>query len=164
MALACAELLIEKGINAQLKWPNDLLVDGKKIAGVLTETTPENQEIAVLVGIGLNVNMEPELLKTISQPATSLLQLTGKPWDLSEILQELVERFVKHLDELKSRGFAPFQEKFEAMLAYRGETMTLRNGDRILTGICQGITPEGYLMMILPSGEAKTIPAGEIIF
>jgi BirA family transcriptional regulator, biotin operon repressor / biotin---[acetyl-CoA-carboxylase] ligase len=124
---------------------------------------PESQAIAVLLGIGLNVNMEPELLKTISQPATSLLQLTGKTWELSEILSELTERFLQHLEVLKEKNFAPFQERFEKLLAHLGQTITLRDGEQPVTGICQGITTEGHLKLLLPSGEVRVMPAGEII-
>lgn len=162
MAMACAELLQDRGIPAQLKWPNDILVQGKKIAGVLTESIPEESSIAILVGIGLNVNMDPALLRAISQPATSILELTGKTHDLAEVLQPLMGKFVSHLDLLKTAGFAPFHAKFETLLAFRGKTLTLRDGHQTLTGICQGITTGGYLKLLLPSGEVKIISSGEI--
>ncbi len=79
MVLACAELLLEMEVPVEIKWPNDLLAQKKKIGGVLTETIPLQSEIGVILGLGLNVNMSQELLMTIDQPATSLQLFLKRP-------------------------------------------------------------------------------------
>lgn len=93
LALSTAKTLKECGVLAELKWPNDLLVNGKKIAGILCETALEG----VVIGIGLNVNMPEELLKSVGQPATSLLLETGKLWDVGEVLESIKKHFVSDL-------------------------------------------------------------------
>ncbi len=162
MALSCAQLLREKGLAAKLKWPNDILIDGKKISGVLTETVPLTNTMAVILGIGLNVNMESALLQAIDQPATSLLQLTGKIWPLPELLQELLEKFLTHLELLQTSGFVALKKTFELLLVHLGKEITCRDGLHSYKGLCQGITDQGYLQLLLPSGEVKMIPSGEL--
>jgi BirA family biotin operon repressor/biotin-[acetyl-CoA-carboxylase] ligase len=78
MAFACAKTLRGIGFSAEIKWPNDVLIQGKKIAGVLTETVTQKEAIGVVIGIGMNINMPEEALQAIDQPATSLLQLSKK--------------------------------------------------------------------------------------
>ena len=72
MAIAVAQLLEEEQLVPQIKWPNDVLIDGKKIAGILCETVPVENMIGVIIGVGLNVNMTAEMLALIGRPATSL--------------------------------------------------------------------------------------------
>ncbi|OGN59059.1 MAG: biotin--[acetyl-CoA-carboxylase] ligase [Chlamydiae bacterium RIFCSPLOWO2_12_FULL_49_12] len=121
LALSCAQMLRKKGFLAKIKWPNDVLVDGKKIAGILCETVALKEETGVVLGIGINVNMQEELLKTIDQPATSLAQLSGRTWNLEQTLSLLLESFLKSLTILQQEGLPPFLKFFEALLASTGK-------------------------------------------
>lgn len=164
LAYSCASVLKEKGFNAQIKWPNDLLIDGKKVAGVLCETVPLNNRIGIALGIGINVNMGEELLKAIDQPATSLAQLSLKTWSLEQILSPLVQQFMHDFKILQQQGFEPFQSRFQNLLAYKGKEISCNDGAKIIKGICQGITKDGRLELILPSGKPLTLTAGEVKF
>jgi BirA family biotin operon repressor/biotin-[acetyl-CoA-carboxylase] ligase len=155
-------MLKEKGFETKIKWPNDLLIQKRKVAGVICETFPLNERTGVILSIGLNVNMSKDFLRLIDQPATSLAEVSKRSWDLQEILSSLSEHFVQNLEKLKREGFAPFQAPFEQILAYKGEAISFLSGNQMLQGICQGITREGYLELILPSGEKKLLAAGEI--
>lgn len=163
MAFACAKVLRGLGFNAQLKWPNDILVEGKKIAGVLTETITKEKEMGVIIGIGLNVNMPSKSLKSLGVPATSLLEITQKKWNLQDLTEFIMNYFLQDLELLKKAGFEPFQTRFEEMLAYKGQEITCSDGVHSLTGICLAITKDGRLELKLPSGEIKLIEAGEVI-
>ncbi len=162
MAFACAKVLRGIGFQAQIKWPNDILIQGKKIAGVLTETVTQGDNIGVIIGIGINVNMPSESLDSIDQPATSLFHLSKKKWDLTELIELLMTHFLLDLELLKKSGFAAFQAPFENILAYKGEHITCRDGAQTIQGICHAITPDGRLQLLLPSGEIKTLMAGEV--
>jgi BirA family biotin operon repressor/biotin-[acetyl-CoA-carboxylase] ligase len=162
MAFACAKVLRGIGFQAELKWPNDVLIQGKKIAGVLTETVTQGEEIGVIIGIGINVNMPATSLEAIDQPATSLLVLSKKTWDLKELTELLMTHFLQDLELLKKSGFAPFQAPFEKILAYKGQEISCRDGTQTITGICHSITKDGRLQLQLPSGEIKLVLAGEI--
>ena len=162
MAFACAKVLRGIGFEAELKWPNDILIQGRKIAGVLTETVTQDQEIGVIIGIGINVNMPTASLEAIGVPATSLLQLSQKKWDLQEVTELVMDHFIQDLDVLKKSGFAPFQAPFEKMLAYKGQEITVSDGAQTIKGICHSITKDGRLQLQLPSGEIKMLTAGEV--
>ena len=164
MAFSCANVLRNLGFQAELKWPNDILIQGKKIAGVLTETVTQAENIAVIIGIGINVNMSDESLKTIETPATSLFHLSKKKWNLQELTETLMNRFLHDLELLKKSGFAPFQLPFESLLAFKGEEITIRDGGKEFKGICHSLTKDGRLQLLLPSGEVKLLTAGEVGF
>ncbi len=165
MAFACAKVLRGIGFEAKVKWPNDVLIQGKKIAGILTETVTrvsKSEDIAVIIGIGINVNMEAASLEAIDIPATSLLQLSQKKWDLQELTELVMNHFLQDLELLKKSGFAPFQAPFESLLAYKGQEITCRDGTQTIKGICHSITKDGRLQLLLPSGEIKLLMSGEV--
>lgn len=109
MALSLVHLLEKKGMGAKIKWPNDILVRGKKIAGILCETISVSPQIAVVLGIGLNINTSEKNLGTIEKPATSYRTETAKLWDINEELHELEQLFCENLEIFLRKGFAPFQ-------------------------------------------------------
>jgi len=162
MAFACAKVLRGIGFEAELKWPNDILIQGRKIAGVLTETVTQDQEIGVIIGIGINVNMPTAALEAIGVPATSLLHLSQKKWDIQEIIELVMDHFIQDLEILKKSGFASFQAPFEKILAYKGQEITLTDGTHTLKGLCHAITKDGRLELKLASGEIKQVTAGEL--
>jgi BirA family biotin operon repressor/biotin-[acetyl-CoA-carboxylase] ligase len=161
MAYACAKILRGLGFPAEIKWPNDILIEHKKIAGVLTEAVTQDKFIGVIIGIGMNVNMPSKDLEAIDQPATSLLHLSKKTWDLQELVELIMNHFLSDLELLQKSGFAAFQAPFEKLLAYKGQEITCRDGTEIVTGICHSITKNGHLQLLLPSGDMKILHAGE---
>ena len=78
------------GVKSSIKWPNDILINGKKVAGILIETIPVAHKRFVICGVGINVNCtDPSFFDQIDQPATSLAQVQNKEFDLNQILHEL---------------------------------------------------------------------------
>ncbi len=114
LALSVAHVLELHGILCQIKWPNDLLVSGKKIAGILCETENLAPLMGVVIGLGLNINMTEENLQMVGQPATSLRQESGKEWEVKHLLNDISDAFLKDLDLYLQKGFAPFLSAFEA--------------------------------------------------
>lgn len=163
MVLSCAELLISLKIKPQIKWPNDLLVDKKKIGGVLTETLSHKSSIGVVIGLGLNVNMPQEALTQIDQPATALHLILHKQVEPTFLVQPLCDLFIPALHQLQQQGFAPFHRRFLALLAYKEELITLHLPHKEIQGICDSITSDGKLKLRLPSGEFRTFSSGEIL-
>lgn len=95
-AHSVAKTLQDHGLKPVLKHPNDVLLSGKKVSGILCETTSLDM-LCVLVGIGVNVNMPSELLEKIDQPATSLLAETGILHDIESLIKSLQKHFVASL-------------------------------------------------------------------
>lgn len=163
MSLACVELLLEIGAPARIKWPNDILVADRKIGGVLTETIPIEHQIGIILGLGLNVNMPEELLKTIDQPATSLHRVLKKTIEPSSLIQPLLQHFIPCLKQLKAAGFAPLRSRFEELLCHKGKKISVKLPQKTVEGICDSITAEGCLKLRLPSGHFLTLSIGEIV-
>lgn len=157
LALAVADMLQQRGFEIQVKWPNDLMLHGKKLSGILTETVEEDLGRWCLLGIGLNVNMRPENLQRISQSATSLFAESGETFDpehLGHLLAAYFERSVAHY-----HGFGPFYARFKERLIHKV-------GDPLKIGTDEGqfkeLNPDGSLTLILKTGEEKVFISGEI--
>ncbi len=150
------------GFSPQIKWPNDLLLDGKKVSGILSETIQLPDYIGIALGIGCNINMPKELTDQIDQKATSLMQISGKTWSLEEVLQAFLEQFLNDFSTLELEGFESFQSYYNSLLAFKDEPITIKDGSRSFQGICKGSTKTGKLILLLPSGKEVEIYSGEI--
>ncbi len=167
LCISCCKLLKSLGFSPLIKWPNDILLEGKKVAGILCETSQvETLEteglLSIILGIGLNVNMENETLRDIDQSATSLKMLSEQEWSIEQLLHQLSDHFLEDLETLQSQGFAPFCSSYEEVLAFKGTSLTLKDGNRLLTGTCQGVSKNGNLILLAESGENIEVCAGSI--
>lgn len=163
-----ASRAIEKvtGLEAAIKWPNDLLIKGKKVAGILTELQAEADSIhSVIVGIGMNVNQEKKhFSEEISEIATSLAIESGKTYKRAElagaILQEVENLYRSYLE----KGFAVIQLLWEARAYSLGKRITARSVTGSITGYAKGITDEGVLLLEDDNGEIHSIYSADIEF
>ena len=162
MAASFASVLIKEGFFPKIKWPNDIQLQGKKIAGILCETAFHPPAVDVFLGIGVNVNMDIELLAQIDQPATSLKAETGHAWDKKILLHKLQKQFAADLQKFKQQGFTPFYELFDSLLALRGQKITCFDGKKTWVGICHSLTNEGQLNLLLPDQSIHTLSSGDI--
>lgn len=108
LGLSAAELLRRQGFDVRLKWPNDLLIAGKKVGGVLCETVAVDNGLCVIAGLGLNVNMEQTALDAIDQPATSLFATSGQKREIAPLLEDLAQIFDSYLEKFLAEGFESF--------------------------------------------------------
>lgn len=163
LALSLAEVLEQENFPAKLKWPNDILLSGKKVSGILCETTWIDKKLLLVVGIGLNVNMPEGLLKEIDQPATSLLVESGKKWEVEFWLIKLTNRFVNHLEHFLNDGFTPFLEEYQKRLIHReGDRVKFHDNQKVLEGTYLGLTKEASLKLMV-GNEEKIFIAGEFV-
>lgn len=151
------------GLVVDLKWPNDLLIGGKKAGGILTEMHAEPGQIRfVIVGIGLNVNQEKfsgELVET----ATSLRIETGKAQSRMELLVRLLREFESDYNRLLREGVASVVERFEAVSTYaKGKRVRVTNGTESYAGTTAGLGPEGLLQVQRDDGKIMTVIAGDV--
>lgn len=127
MMLSVCRLLEEKGLHPKIKWPNDLMLSEKKLAGVLCETIMEEEKRGVICGLGLNINMSDELLSQIDQPATSLKIEIGETVEIESFLESLVMNFAIDLERFVSEGFSNFLPFFlERSFLKAGEAISLK--------------------------------------
>lgn len=164
LALSCAQLLRDQKLVAEIKWPNDILVDKKKISGILCETVVEGAQVAVVIGIGLNVNMEQALLDHIDQPATSMLIASGRSFDIEETLQMLTERFNLDLECFLHEGFTQFLETYRKWAHVKfGTLLTLNIPPNKFQGYFQAFDETGSIILKDAAGKMVTFHAGEIV-
>jgi BirA family biotin operon repressor/biotin-[acetyl-CoA-carboxylase] ligase len=155
-AVAVAETLESEGIHATLKWPNDVLVDGRKICGILAERVAQG----VIIGIGLNVNMQSA--GHIGQPATSVLMETGRRGSVDALLKKLLKNLSVRLDEWVAGGFSNIRKHWEARVPNIGKTVTVRDGDALRTGRMAGFGENGELLLLEPDGAVRPVWAGDV--
>jgi BirA family transcriptional regulator, biotin operon repressor / biotin---[acetyl-CoA-carboxylase] ligase len=145
------------GVACDLRWPNDVLLNEKKLAGILVQAADN----AVIAGIGLNVNQSafPEELSSI---ATSLLLETGKEHSKEELLERIVMESLRYAGLLADRGKGPILREFEAHSSYvRGKPVDVESSDRIVTGVTAGLDENGFLLVRTLEG-IETIVAGGV--
>src|SRR5690606_3651980 len=142
VGLALVEALEEAGYRGcNLKWPNDVLLEGKKLAGILVELSGDfTSECLVVIGVGVNVLMRNESSE-LDQPWTSLL-MSGQKQELDR--NRLIARFLSHLAEslrlFKREGFAPFVTRWEHRDAWRNRAVRVIAGNLVQKGISRGVT------------------------
>jgi BirA family biotin operon repressor/biotin-[acetyl-CoA-carboxylase] ligase len=119
---AVARALADCGVDrVQVKWPNDVIVDFRKIAGILVETSGEMQGPSVaVIGVGVNFRLPERVLDRIDQPVTDVARCAGSAPSRSALLARLIARLADALDDFEERGFAGARDGWRALHAYQG--------------------------------------------
>ncbi len=173
IALSIVEAIKEIcDICPKIKWPNDIIINGKKIVGILTELKNNH----VIIGIGINVN-NSLFSKDIASTATSIYKETGKNYDFSTLIQSIFKRFQSYYDDLLTdKSLSSIQEAYnKCLISYGSEvyiiphvqTLASSNPLQISTAgltshICKGIDSNGCLICISKSGEEFHVNSGEV--
>lgn len=163
-SLAVAKTL-EKylAMSPSLKWPNDVLVDGKKIAGILTDLEVVGSQIDfVIVGIGININQE-KFPKSLSETATSLYNVLGKSLKLDQVLEQLLHSFEEGYTAYLKQGFSMIKEMWEEKSVIIGREVEIRDHRKKIKGLALGIDQDGALLLQIPSGETVPVYAGDLV-
>jgi BirA family biotin operon repressor/biotin-[acetyl-CoA-carboxylase] ligase len=157
-AVAVAEALEAyapaKGIR--LKWPNDVLLKGRKVAGILLESCGDGR---VAIGIGINLACHPGGTEF---PATCIAAETGLAPDPEEMLARLASRMAAWYETWRGRGFAPVRAGWVSRAQGLGASIRVRLAEREMVGVFEGIDDEGALLLREPSGTRTRITAGDV--
>jgi BirA family biotin operon repressor/biotin-[acetyl-CoA-carboxylase] ligase len=151
------------GLSAGIKWPNDILVDGKKVSGLLTEMSAEQDRIRhIVLGIGVDVNMDiRDLPYEIRSLTTTLAAETEAKINRTELLQQLLRDL-----EIGYRKFLTNNEdvleEWKQLNLTIGNRVTVSNGDMFLEGLAQGVDNEGRLIIRRDDGTTRTVAAGDV--
>lgn len=164
-AIAVAETVAGLAPNAEIKvkWPNDVLVDGKKIAGILLESAsgPGPAPLWLAIGIGINLVHFPD---DTEFPATSIAALTGKTPDAHDTLVHLASHFAKWYDIWRAQGFLPIRDQWLARAAKLGERIRARLTKEETSGVFEGIDETGALILRETASRTRVIAAGDVFF
>jgi BirA family biotin operon repressor/biotin-[acetyl-CoA-carboxylase] ligase len=147
------------GARLKLKWPNDLLLDGAKLAGILIEAESVGGKTIATAGIGVNCAHHPD---SLAYPATNLAA-QGKIVAPGALLSELSRAMLARLAQWdRGAGFAEIRSEWLSHAAGVGGDLHVRLADRELAGTFEALDPSGRLLLRLPSGVVEAVTAGEI--
>jgi BirA family biotin operon repressor/biotin-[acetyl-CoA-carboxylase] ligase len=146
-----------------LKWPNDVLVSGGKLAGILleSESGADGRAAWVAIGVGVNLAVYPD---DTEFPATALAKHGVLPPEPKDALLHLAAAFAKWYEIWRAQGFLPLRETWLSRAAGLGTRIRARLAKEEITGVFQGIDESGALQLGLAGGSTKIISAGEVFF
>jgi BirA family transcriptional regulator, biotin operon repressor / biotin---[acetyl-CoA-carboxylase] ligase len=164
-AVGVARALWEFGVEARIKWPNDLLVSGRKICGILAESNTQNVPVAakrvgpdeesrrldfIVLGVGCNANLDAEALKVPDREVATLRSELGRDVDLAQLLGALLSELDSALARIED--FSAVLDDWRALNCTLGRPVRVRRFGEVLVGRAVDLTPEGALLLKTPEG------------
>jgi BirA family transcriptional regulator, biotin operon repressor / biotin---[acetyl-CoA-carboxylase] ligase len=161
----CLVRVLKKLTSAdfEIKWPNDVLFNKQKIAGILVECKSNLQRtLAAVIGLGINIKLPQDLNAKTDFPATDLYHITETRFNRSELLARFLVEFYQVLEVFKARGFEPFLSEWLKYHCYHNQPVVLHlPNNKIIEGIAVGVTNEGELILQIDS-ELQSFTIGDI--
>jgi BirA family biotin operon repressor/biotin-[acetyl-CoA-carboxylase] ligase len=166
-SLALAEAAWLQGVPARIKWPNDVVVDDRKLGGVLVEAPVISDRLAyVILGIGVNLNVERNELAAglgpLAGQAVSLQEILGKDVDRNVFAAELLNRLEKWHHTFVTRGPAAVLAAWQARDVLKGRRLEARTTSEVWEGYCHGIQADGSLSVEDDAGQIRHLVAGAV--
>ncbi|MGA1237998.1 MAG: biotin--[acetyl-CoA-carboxylase] ligase [Limisphaerales bacterium] len=151
------------GVLPGIKWPNDLLIGGRKFAGILTEMSAEPDRVRyVVVGIGVDVNQGEVELAGMRGFATSLRLETGRMWDRAGLAVSILGELDRNYARLEAGRFGELAEEWEAGCITLGQAVSVRVGGRVCCGRAESLDPEGALLVRTEHGHLERVTGGDL--
>jgi len=151
-------------VDARVKWPNDVVAEGRKLGGVLLESrqAPGGVVESVVVGIGINVNLAPaDLPRGLSSSATSLSALTGRAVSAPEVLRAVLARYDEDWRLFAARGLEPFRARWAALSVTLGRPVEVAQGAGTVRGMAVDLSPAGALVVETADGRRVEVWHGD---
>lgn len=164
MGLAVAEGIHKTcGVEARIKWPNDIVIGGKKVCGMLAEMSTERDFIHyVVMGVGINVRRQ-EFVPEIADRATCLEQECGRPVPRAELIANVMEAFEEYYDIFRRDGsLAAFLDRYNSLLAGVGGEVRVLDPKGEFQGVSRGVNSTGELLVEREDGTVEAVYAGEV--
>lgn len=164
-SLAVYDTLLLLGLKPALKWPNDVLVNGKKICGTLLELSTEADLVRfVVVGIGLNVNMRKgEMPDEMRSKATSLLIETKIVYERTRVCGMLLNNIESYYDLLRNHGAVKLVRAWEEKAEIKGKSIEITQQGEVFRGIAEGVGDDGALLLN-DHGKVRRVIVGDVSF
>ncbi|MEW9674735.1 biotin--[acetyl-CoA-carboxylase] ligase [Lentibacillus sp. L22] len=163
-ATVIADVLTNYQMTPKIKWPNDLLLNGKKTAGILTEMQAEQDKIQyIVIGIGMNVNQSEEDLPTeIQDRATSLFLESHQHWNIRQLIQTILQTFELAYSEYMDNGFPDVKHKWESYGFKIGQAIRIKTMKECYDATFMGIAEDGALLTKTSNEKIKKLYSAEI--
>ena len=166
VGVAISNALAHYNIDGQLKWPNDILINYKKICGVLLNQVPsqDSRSANCIIGIGINVNMDANGASQIDQPTTSISIETNQAYPVQSVLKHVLIHLDKQIELWENKGFAAIKPTWLKQATYLNTKVTIRKSStESTTGIHRGIGPLGEILLQDNQGNVKGHFCGDLI-
>jgi len=150
LALSCSDLLRQLGLSSALKWPNDVLIQQKKVAGILCDLVDCGDQTLVVNGMGLNVNLSEEECSQISENATSLFVESGQKLEREDLKERLINIYSNHWSQFQKEGFSPFLETYRNRLM---KVHAFHVEGQLVEGEFHSLGDDGSLNIVLADGQ-----------
>lgn len=161
--VAVVEALREWGVAAALKWPNDALAGGRKIAGILAEASSSGSRLDwVVLGLGVNLEAGEGLPAGVVETATSVWALTSARVELGVAACAVLAHLASWYDALRAEAASVVRAWNERALPWWGRHVELRSGGQVMRGIAEGIDPGGALVLVLEDGSRTVVLSGDV--
>jgi len=163
-SLAVAEAIRqETGLEALIKWPNDIYIKGKKISGILSELGVQDEQVQyVIVGIGINVNSNPSIHPEIKDIATSISVELGQSFPRLRLLKVILELIEYYYHLLKKGDFSSLRQNWDSLSLIKGKRVKVVAGGSLQEGIAESIDKEGFLILRDYSGRRSRIISADV--
>ncbi len=166
---ALVEVFSGYGVEATIKWPNDILIDGKKISGVLTELgTSDGAVDYIVIGIGVNLNLPEEFIRRemedISDKTTSLCVLLGEEVNREKFCAELVNALDQLYGEFRRRGTQAIVDTWTERWGFIGKEISVDVSGEVVSGVVERVDGNGFLYLRTDKGDLRRVVAGDTVF
>lgn len=163
IGLAVADVLEQDyKLDVQLKWPNDIYIDGRKLAGILVELEGQPTEAGhSVIGLGLNIQMPEAQGQVIDQPWTDIASQLGQSVDRNVLVARLISQFNRRLQQHKLYGLTPMLADWQRRDIFINQAVEIISANQSTRGICRGINANGALLIEI-NGKVKPIYGGEV--
>lgn len=147
-ALKLAEVFSDWGVSPNIKWPNDILISGKKISGILAETVlKENKLKGIIIGVGLNLNANEKDFVQVDKLVTALNIELAHKIDKEKFLKQFIEKFFEGYENFLNEGFISIKNEYEKYIDFIGKDITINNLNEKVSGIVEKITNDGAIVI-----------------
>jgi BirA family biotin operon repressor/biotin-[acetyl-CoA-carboxylase] ligase len=164
-AVAVARAISETtALQPEIKWPNDVLVGGRKVAGLLNEMSAETEKINFIVlGIGININMrQDQFPEDLRHPATSLALEAGRDISRLDVTRALLTALDDFYDAYLAHGYDPIREEWLSRCTMNGREVRVTFQNSVQEGMVMGIDEDGALLIRLHDGRVERVMAGDV--
>jgi BirA family biotin operon repressor/biotin-[acetyl-CoA-carboxylase] ligase len=173
---AAGSINLVTGLKPQIKWPNDVLINGKKVCGILIENDLQGAEVTTIIGLGIDINLKPADFPEIQSTATSLSSETGKEVSRVEVIRSLLVEMDKLYADLSAGGSPSTEltlseanvlrtglfEKWRDNLVTLGKKVRVTAVDAVYEGVAESVEKDGSLFIRRPDGSLTRVVAGDV--
>lgn len=164
--VAISKAMRKLGVDARIKWPNDILINGKKVCGILTEVNAEMEQVDyIVVGIGINANVDmDEFSDDVRGIATTLLSELGEPIDRVSFIQDVLFELEQEYIRFRTQPFSGILDEWTSLSNTIGRQVTVTTPSKMIEGKAVGMTEDGALVVEDADGKRENVMAGLCIY